>query len=242
MGVVPFSACSSLRFLTMGASHTCEALVLKAYDIGEADRFCIFLTETKGRLPVCAKGVRKLGSKWGSAIQSFQHLRVDLREHTTGWYLQSAECLSSYAALRQDMQKFLLVNQGSELLLRLLHGEDHCGALFALTRDYFQCVAEEDRASLLPSFQLSLLSLLGLLPNFTDVPSLSPILRAFLASTAPLRERVKTPLSTDDRETLERLSATFLHDHLSFPLRSCAVAEALSSSTPTSSKLGRASY
>ena len=43
----------------MGRLHLCEALVLKTYDIGDADRLCILLTNTRGRIAVVAKGVRK---------------------------------------------------------------------------------------------------------------------------------------------------------------------------------------
>lgn len=242
----------------MGRLLTLEALVLRVYDTGNADRFCILLTDRKGRIPVCAKGVRKPQSKWGSALQSFQRLRIDLEEHRslsgrTHFYLRSASCLSSYDPLRRDIRKFLLASLGTELLLHFLEDEHRDEAVFMLVREYFQCVAHTSQSLLLPTFQLSLLSLLGFLPSFVGEhapPSTrlcSRELHAYLSSRAPLPERVKMPLSSTDQEMLWELSTELLQDHLSFPLRSSIVADALwdeecSPSTPISAKFGRASY
>ena len=130
----------------MGRVRTCEALVLKTYDIGDADRLCVLLTDTDGRLAVRAKGVRKLGSKWGSAMQSFQYLKVDLAEHSSGFYLRSAQCLSSFSRIRRDLEKFVLASRGSELLLHFLHDTEPSERIFALAREYFalcdECHAE----------------------------------------------------------------------------------------------------
>lgn len=236
----------------MGRLCTCEALVLKTYDVGEADRFCILLTATKGSLPICAKGVRRGGSRWGAALQSFQHVSVDLSLSAAGWYLRSAECLSSYDPLRRDLQKFLLAGFGTELLLHFLEDEHPDEPVFRLAQEYFFCISLRADPLFFSSFSLSLLSLLGLLPDFAlralpgkpssrEMHSLSKSAHAHLSSTLPFRERVKMPLALSARRELQHLSERLLQDHLSFPLRSSVVAGALGS-IPISSKFGRASY
>lgn len=227
--------------------------MLKTYDIGDADRFCILLTETHGRLPVSAKGVRKLTSKWSGAMQSFKHIRIDLAEHSSGFILRSAECLSP-SPRHKDVETFTLMNEGSEILLRLLHDTEESPEIFLLARDFFrmaQNIAATEGRALLPTFRLSLLHLLGLLPSFAELPTtkFSASLQSYLCSNAPFTERVRMPLSTHDCEDLESLATLYLRDHLTSPLKAgiCMSAPVMASRrgssgiTPISSILGRAS-
>ena len=142
--------------------------MLRTTEVGEADRFCILLSALHGRIAVAAKGVRRPESKWVGAIQSFQHLRVDLAEHSSGYILRSAECIASFPRLRADVAKFVLAARGSELLLRLLHDADPEEGIFPLAREYFAACDEEATPLLFPTFLLTLFSRLGLLPSFDD--------------------------------------------------------------------------
>ncbi|MBU1911666.1 recombination protein O N-terminal domain-containing protein, partial [Patescibacteria group bacterium] len=47
----------------MPHSQTYNSIILKAYDVGEADRFLILFTREKGRMTARARAVRKLKSK-----------------------------------------------------------------------------------------------------------------------------------------------------------------------------------
>jgi DNA repair protein RecO (recombination protein O) len=206
----------------MGRLHTSEALVLKTYDIGDADRFCILLTESQGRLAVCAKGVRKLTSKWGSAIQSFQHIKVDLAEHSSGMYLRSAECLSSFSSIRTDVRRFTLASRGAELLMHFLHDTEPSPSIFLLAREYFeQCDAVESGPLLFSTFQMMFLKELGLLPAYDQDGS---AFSSYLNSDEPLGQRSKMQLSPEDQRKAQKLCDELLQDHLSFPLKSSKVA------------------
>jgi DNA repair protein RecO len=219
----------------MGRMHTCEALVLKAYDIGDADRFCILLTDTRGRVPVNAKGVRKLSSKNGSAIQSFQNLIVDIAEHSSGLYLRSAKCLESYPCIREDLNKFTLASRASELLLHFLHDTEPSHNIFSLAKEYFKCCDDGGSSILFQTFELMLLKELGLLPSFASDKSLKDFglakagneLREYLCLDSSFQERSKVMLSDIDKMMLDGLCDLLLEDHLSFPLRSVGVSQNL---------------
>ena len=58
----------------MAHSESVEAVVLKTYDVGEADRFCIVLTKERGRIAARARGVRKLTSKMGGSLLPLHHV------------------------------------------------------------------------------------------------------------------------------------------------------------------------
>lgn len=201
----------------MARTETCEAITLKTYDIGEADRLCIFLTDTHGRIAVSAKGIRKLTSRWGSSVQSFQHLTLDLAEHSSGYYLRSATCIASFPTLRCDLQKFSVASRGAELLLHFLHDTEPSDQIFSLSREYFeQCDAELHELTL-PTFKIMLLKELGLLPAYEkDGTQLS----SYINSTARFSERLGMELSTGEQKKLMQLCDEYLRDHLSFPLKS----------------------
>jgi DNA repair protein RecO (recombination protein O) len=59
-----------------------EAVVLRTQKLGEADRIVTLLTRRHGRVRAVAKGVRRTGSRFGSRVEPFMH--VDLQLHGSG--------------------------------------------------------------------------------------------------------------------------------------------------------------
>jgi DNA repair protein RecO (recombination protein O) len=57
-----------------------EAIVLRTQKLGEADRIVTLLTRRNGRVRAVAKGVRRTGSKFGSRVEPFMHIDLQLYE------------------------------------------------------------------------------------------------------------------------------------------------------------------
>ena len=55
-----------------------RALVIRTYDFGEADRIIVLLTRHHGLVRGVAKGVRRAKSRFGSRLQLFVNLDVQL--------------------------------------------------------------------------------------------------------------------------------------------------------------------
>jgi DNA repair protein RecO (recombination protein O) len=55
-----------------------EAVVLRTHKLGEADRIITLLTRHHGRVRAVAKGVRKTTSRWGSRLEPFTHVDLQL--------------------------------------------------------------------------------------------------------------------------------------------------------------------
>ncbi|MDO4784230.1 MAG: DNA repair protein RecO [Propionibacteriaceae bacterium] len=55
-----------------------EAVVLRTYPLGEADRIVVLLTRTHGKLRAVAKGVRRTSSKIGGRLEPGNHVDVQL--------------------------------------------------------------------------------------------------------------------------------------------------------------------
>ena len=56
-----------------------EAIALKVYDFGDADRIFVFLTPNNGLIKVVAKGIRKPKSKMGGHIDVLSKIKVKAR-------------------------------------------------------------------------------------------------------------------------------------------------------------------
>lgn len=57
-----------------------EAIVLRSFRYGEADRIVHLYTSDRGRLGAIAKGVRRARSRFGARLEPFFHVRVVLHE------------------------------------------------------------------------------------------------------------------------------------------------------------------
>jgi len=57
-----------------------EAIVLRTHKLGEADRIITLLTRHHGRVRAVAKGVRRTTSKFGSRLEPFTHVDLQLAE------------------------------------------------------------------------------------------------------------------------------------------------------------------
>lgn len=55
-----------------------HAVVLRTHQLGEADRIITLLTRSNGKIRAVAKGVRRATSKFGSRVEPFNHIDVQL--------------------------------------------------------------------------------------------------------------------------------------------------------------------
>ena len=59
-------------------TYKTEAVVLRARDLGEADRLLILLTPAWGKVRAVVRGARKPKSKLGGHLQPFTHVAIEL--------------------------------------------------------------------------------------------------------------------------------------------------------------------
>ncbi|MFM8535232.1 MAG: DNA repair protein RecO [Acidimicrobiia bacterium] len=60
--------------------HTAEALVLRTYKLGEADRIVVFLTRDRGKKRGIAPNARKSRKRFGAALEPLTEVRVSYTE------------------------------------------------------------------------------------------------------------------------------------------------------------------
>src|SRR6266511_527485 len=70
-----------------GRGYKTEAVVLRSFRLGEADRVLHLYTLERGRVGAVAKGVRKTKSRFGARLEPLSH--VELLLHQGGGDLQT---------------------------------------------------------------------------------------------------------------------------------------------------------
>ena len=156
-----------------GRSYKTEAVVLRSFRLGEADRVLHLYTLDRGRVGAVAKGIRKTKSRFGARLEPLSH--AELMLHRGSGELQTitgVELVRSHHPAREHQYRLGVGLLGAEAMLRLFtEQEANPRAFQALTR-FLDLLDDLDRQTTRPaldplalSFQLKLLWLSGYLPH-----------------------------------------------------------------------------
>jgi DNA repair protein RecO (recombination protein O) len=158
----------------MGRTYRTEAVVLRSFRFGEADRILHLYTHDRGRVGAVAKGVRKTKSRFGARLEPFSHVELMLHQGSGELHtVTGVSLVGAHRALREDPYRLSVGLVGAEAMLRLFVEEERNERAFeALAR--FLAAADaipsggRGRAGVDPlalSFQLKLLWLSGYVPH-----------------------------------------------------------------------------
>jgi DNA repair protein RecO (recombination protein O) len=125
-----------------------EAIVLRTYRLGEADKIASLFTRQMGRLRAVARGAQRTRGRFGGALEPLSHVRLWVfeRENRDLLHLNSAELLESFFDMQRDYRVQLAAQYLAEvservlperevnerafrLLLAVLHALKHSGEL-----------------------------------------------------------------------------------------------------------------
>jgi DNA repair protein RecO (recombination protein O) len=158
-----------------GRAYSTEAVVLRTFRLGEADRVLHLYTEEHGRVGAVAKGVRKTMSRFGARLEPLSH--VELVLHRGRGELQTvtaAQLVRSHREAREDYYRFSVGMIGAESMLRLFSEEEANERAFTALTRFLDLLDEAPHAAERPTldplglaFQLKLLWLAGYLPHLT---------------------------------------------------------------------------
>jgi DNA repair protein RecO (recombination protein O) len=159
-----------------GRTYKTEAVVLRSFRLGEADRVLHIYTLDRGRIGAVAKGIRKTKSRFGARLEPLSH--VELMLHQGSGELQTVtgvELVRSHHAAREQQYRLGVGLLGAEAMLRLFTEQEANARAFAALTRFLDLLDElqplDARPALDPlalSFQLKLLWLSGYLPHLTS--------------------------------------------------------------------------
>lgn len=147
-----------------------EAIVLRTHKLGEADRIITLLTRQRGRVRAVAKGVRRTTSRFGSRLEPFTHVDLQLAEGRTLDTITQAETLTLFhATLGIDYERYTAGTCMLESADRLV-SEDGAPAVqqFLLLVGGLRALTGGEHApgAVLDSYLLRSLAVAGYAPSF----------------------------------------------------------------------------
>ncbi len=201
----------------MSRSRSYVAIVLRTYDVGEADRYCILFTRERGRLSVRAAGARKLTSRMGGSLLPLRCVKAQIKEWSNGFVAEGAE-LSELDAFRPTVEWFTQAQQGIEVLLGLTQDGEPLPDVFDATVRFLRRCGDPQKPTAL-AYTIELLSLLGFLPATAELQTTflltdDEMLFLHAARHGEVPERLPRSFSR-----VQAVCQTFLADQLSGPLR-----------------------
>jgi DNA repair protein RecO (recombination protein O) len=158
----------------MGRTSKTEAVVLRSFRLGEADRVLHLYTAERGRVGAVAKGIRKTKSRFGARLEPLSH--VELLLHQGSGELGTVTGVSlihSHHEAREDPYRLGVGTIGAEAMLRLFPEQEASELAFTALTRFLDALDElPSRAPAAPrldplalSFQLKLLWVSGYLPH-----------------------------------------------------------------------------
>ncbi len=111
-----------------------EAIILRTFPLGEADRLVSFFGRTTGRLRGVARGARRTKSRFGSSLEPLSHIRIWFYERETRELVRISQCelIRSFLDVQRDYRSGLALAMVSEIAEALLPEHEPSDAVFRL--------------------------------------------------------------------------------------------------------------
>jgi len=146
-----------------------EALVLRTYNLAEADKIVVCLSRAAGLIRGVAKGCRKLRNRYGAAFEPFTLVNLSYyqKENQELVSFRHAEILKSNFNLSSDPETLSGLAYMGDLVVEFSPPYQANENLFRMVKACLEAVAEtpEDLSWVLRYFEIWLLKLEGFLPD-----------------------------------------------------------------------------
>ncbi len=146
-----------------------EAIILKTFPLGEADRLVSFLGRASGRMRGVAAGARRLKNRYGSTLELLSHVQIWYVERETRDLvrIQQAELLDSLNKAQSDYSLSTGLALVSEVVEQVLPEHEVNEAMFRLILLTAQEIERRSTTTLpLSYFAFWTVRLAGWLPRF----------------------------------------------------------------------------
>jgi len=141
-----------------------DAVVLRTYRLGEADRIIVLMTAGRGKVRAVAKGVRRTKSRFGSRLEPPTHLRAMLYEGRQLDTITQVETIDPFRHLRGDLGRTTDALALVESVDQVAQEGEANPALYRMLTRALHALDEQRSPLLVASFYWKLLALEGVAP------------------------------------------------------------------------------
>lgn len=154
---------------------TTEAIILNRYLLGDTSLLVALYTKDYGKLKVVAKGARSAKSKIIGVLEPFTHVFMSFRrrENRELQTLSQVEGITPFRHLSEDLTKMAYAGAVTEMINRLVIGEEASPSLFTLiveTLTELNRHPAEAGEMLFWGFELRFAVVFGYAPQFASCP------------------------------------------------------------------------
>jgi DNA repair protein RecO (recombination protein O) len=146
-----------------------EALILRTYNFGEADKIVVCLTHKFGLIRGVAKGCRKLKSRFGAALEPFTLAKITYyqKENQELVSLNQVDIVKSHFNLSGDAETLTGLAYMGDLVIEFSPPYEPNERLFRMVKACLDaiCESQSDLQVILRYFEIWLLKLEGFLPD-----------------------------------------------------------------------------
>jgi len=146
-----------------------EALILRSYNLAEADKIVVCLSRSAGLIRGVAKGCRKLKNRFGAALEPFTLINLTYyeKEHQELVSFRQVEILKSRFNLSSNASILTGFSYMGDLLIDFSPPHQANDNLFRMALACFEAASEtpDDLEAVLRYFEVWLLKLEGFLPD-----------------------------------------------------------------------------
>ena len=149
----------------MSGLYRDEAVVLRTYKLGEADRIVVLATKANGKVRAVAKGVRKTKSRFGARLEPLSYVSLQLYEGRNLDTITQAETIDSFRAIREDLDRYGSAVGVLEVVDQIAMEREVDPRRFAMLVGVLRTIAENDNPLVVPAFYLKVLAHEGFQPE-----------------------------------------------------------------------------
>lgn len=146
-----------------------EAIVLRTYNLAEADKIVICLTRKAGLVRAVARGARRLKSRYGAGLEPYTLLALSFyeKEGRELVSLREAEIVRSYFHLNASAETMAALAYMGELLLQFAPPHEPNEKLYRMASACLEALAQTPSGvqAITRYFEVWLLKLAGFFPN-----------------------------------------------------------------------------
>ncbi|ACL69998.1 DNA repair protein RecO [Halothermothrix orenii] len=149
-----------------------EGIVLKQFDLGEADKIITFITRDMGKLRAVAKGVRKTRSSISGLVLPFSYAEVTIYRGRSLDKINRIKVKYSFSPLREDLTRMAYASYMAEFIEKVSVEDDNNRALFSLLLSSFHRLLKAEEISeynhIILAFKIRILVILGIKPELSS--------------------------------------------------------------------------
>ncbi|HEX8650364.1 MAG TPA: DNA repair protein RecO [Pyrinomonadaceae bacterium] len=146
-----------------------EAIVLRTYNLAEADKIAVCLTRSAGLVRAVARGARRLKSRFGAGLEPFTIIALSYyeKEGRELVSLRQAEIVRSYFNLSGNMETVAVLAYLSELVIEFAPPHEPNEKLFRMVKACIEAAAcrPSETEAIARYFEVWILRLAGFLPD-----------------------------------------------------------------------------